>query len=95
MEQKPLHFEYCNAKGEASQRTLLNWKEQGYYIKGYADDGRMLTFRKDRVVAYLDECAVLLVDPCGSPPPKLQREAKEQRPQILFTGFAQVQRAVL
>lgn len=92
-----LRFEYCNAAGELSIRTLSGWLEQGHYIKGRdADKGRVLTFRKDRVQAYLDKGDSLLRAPIAPPPPKLERSAPpDRRPQILFTGFASATRTQL
>lgn len=92
-----MRFTYSNAAGEISQRTLIRWSEAGHYIKGYAnDDGRVLTFRKDRVMDYLDGCDALLRNPIAEPPPRLERaRPADSRPEILFTGFARVQRSVL
>lgn len=97
MDDKVLSFVYSNAQDEVSTRTLLRWEEAGHYIKGYSvNDGRVLTFRKDRVKTYLDGTESMLREPYAPAPPKPQREApRDARPQILFTGFAKVQRHVL
>lgn len=91
-----MRFTYKNAAGEVSERLLSSWSESGHYIKGHADDGRVLTFRKDRVLAYLNGCEALLRNPVAVPPPRLERaKPVEAQPEILFTGFARVQRGVL
>ena len=94
-----LAFVYRNAEGVTSDRRMERWSESGHYIEGYElNAGKFCTFRKDRVVTYLDGCAQLLRDPFAPPPPKLERTRPvqvDERPQILFTGFAAVQRAHL
>lgn len=82
--------------GPQKERTLLRWVEQGHYIKGFdTAAGRVLTFRKDRVVEYLSGREYLR-DPDAPPPPVVRRETPPgARPSILFTGFAAVQRANL
>ena len=94
---QPLRFVYCNTAGEVSERELSQWAEAGHYIKGHdVEKGRVLTFRKDRVQSYWDGCAALLKTPHGAPPPKPDPSAQaDARPQIIFTGFASVQRAML
>ncbi|MBP6894314.1 MAG: hypothetical protein KBC94_07820 [Pseudacidovorax sp.] len=95
--QTPLAFRYKNAAGEVSERVLTTWSEVGHYVEGFDQRaGKFCTFRKDRVVEYLDDAASLLATPRSSPPPKVrQATLKDERPQILFTGFAAVQRAHL
>ncbi len=92
-----LRFIYCNAAGESSHRALTKWSEVGHYIKGFSSgDSAVRTFRKDRITEYLDGAAKHLENPYESAPPRLVKEQpSDQRPQILFTGFASVLRAEL
>lgn len=92
-----LSFIYRNAAGTTSQRVVSQWQEIGHYIKGFSEgDGAIRSFRKDRIVQYLEACDAKLVIPFSAPPPKPSREKHiDERPQILFTGFAKVQRATL
>lgn len=92
-----LQFEYCNARGEVSVRHLIAWSEVGHYIKGKGlGDTYPLTYRKDRVVRYIDASEGLLAVPHVKPPPRPSAtSSKEDRPQILFTGFAAKRRAAL
>lgn len=94
-----LLFSYLGADGVTSKRALKNWSEEGHYLKGFDTTvGQVRTFRKDRIVEYFDGAAQFLVSPLGVPPPRLRSgptRPKDERPQILFTGFAAVQRAHL
>lgn len=92
-----LQFEYCNARGEVSVRHLIAWSEVGHYIKGKGlGDTYPLTYRKDRVVRYIDASECLLAVPHVKPPPRPSAtSSKEDRPQILFTGFAAKRKAAL
>ena len=96
-EQLGLRLIYCNAAGETGEHELIRWAEAGHYVKGFSTlRDRVLTFRKDRIHRYLDGCEKLVRDPVGLPPPRLSRDRpKDTRPQILFTGFPKLQRAVL
>lgn len=89
-----LRFRYRAADGEESDREVTSWREEGHYIIGFDTRAAAVrTFRKDRVLEWLDGCETALQRPYA-PPPTLQR-AVDDRAQILFTGFARVQRAVL
>ena len=92
-----LTFVYRDAAGAVSQRALANFRESGHYVEGACTAShRFLTFRKDRIVEYLDGCDALLSDPFAPPPPKPEpRQPADKRPQVLFTGFPSVQRAHL
>lgn len=92
-----LRFVYRNAAGELSQRELTQWTEVGHYIKGFsAGNNAIRTFRKDRIIEYFDNADAFLTQPYGQPPPRLVKERPaDQRPQILFTGFASALRAEL
>lgn len=92
-----LQFEYCNSRGENSVRHLIAWVEVGHYIKGKGlGDTHPLTYRKDRVVRYIDASEGLLVVPHVKPPRRpSESSVKEDRPQILFTGFLAGQKKTL
>ncbi|MBR7777387.1 BRCT domain-containing protein [Undibacterium rugosum] len=92
-----LRFVYRNAAGELSHRELTQWTEVGHYIKGFSTGNSAIrTFRKDRIVEYFDNAVAFLEQPHGQPPPRLAKEkTADQRPQILFTGFARALRADL
>lgn len=92
-----LRFIYRNGAGEVAERELSHWAEAGHYLKGHdTTKGRVLTFRKDRVVEYLDGGADLLTAPRGLTPPKPARDAApDARPQMLFTGFGKAEREAL
>lgn len=94
---KLLQFEYCNVRGEVSVRHLIAWAEVGHYIKGKGlDDTHPLTYRKDRVVRYIDASEGLLVVPHVKPPQRPSATTnKDDRPQILFTGFSAKRKVVL
>ncbi|WP_338616482.1 hypothetical protein [Pigmentiphaga sp. CHJ604] len=85
-----IEFIYKNAEGVESTRVYERWEEVGYYLKCYEESGAVRTFRKDRVVQYLNGIEAQLVEPSPPPPPRPQSDrAREDRPQIVFTGFAQ------
>jgi hypothetical protein len=92
-----LQFEYCNARGEITVRHLIAWSEVGHYIKGKGlGDTHPLTYRKDRVVRYIDASEGLLAVPHVKPPPRPSATSnKEDFPQILFTGFLAKRRSAL
>lgn len=95
-----LHFLYQNAKGEKKQYEVANWTEAGHYIEGYALNAQAFrTFRKDRVLEYLNDGGLLLKDPRPPAPPKITRSKAPAHdpnvPQILFTGFGKDHRANL
>lgn len=91
MAAKPLAFEYVNAHQQHSVVQLVGWKEQGAYLVGKClSDGRVKTYRIDRVQRYLDGCDALLKQPIQQPPPKpLPQVPEKLRPEVCFTGFEQ------
>lgn len=77
-------------------RVLENWEEVDLYISGFDIHAHgFRTFRKDRVITYLDATEALLTHPRTPPPPRLPKSPKDERPHILFTGFAAAHRAEL
>lgn len=86
-----LLFLYRDASGTEKAWRVLHWKESGKYIQGIAaHDNKFRTFRKDRVVEYLDSSDLALLEPHPAPPPKVS-----QSPDVLFTGFSKARRAEL
>lgn len=87
----PIAFEYVNAHGEESQVQLVGWVEEGAYLTGRnMADGRVKTYRIDRIQRYLDDAEALLIKPRQSPPPRPAKAApKKSQPEICFTGFEQ------
>jgi hypothetical protein len=92
-----LRLLYKNASGVVKAHSLKAWAERGHYITGFSEeDGGPRTFLKFRVLEYLDGSEAALAQPYMPPPPSpAPRAAPDSRPQILFTGFAQVRRAQL
>lgn len=89
-------FWYRDSKGEEKQHSVTRWSEVGHYLKGYCICcGGVRTFRKDRVVEYLDGSDAQLLEPHPSVPPSISEPKRELPLQILFTGFPATQRAVL
>lgn len=91
-----IRFIYHAPGKEQKEVTLLgNWKESGRYLCGVdACSNSFKTFRKDRVVSYLDGSESLLESPFTLPPPSVSKEA-EHFSEILFTGFPSVKRTYL
>ena len=92
-----LRMRYKNASGVVKVHGLKAWTERGHYITGFSEeDGGPRTFLKFRVLEYLDGSEAALAQPHMPPPPApAPRATPDSRPQILFTGFAQAQRAQL
>ena len=99
MAQTLIRFAYQGADEQPTKRELVDWAEEGHYLKGFDTTVRQVrTFRKDRIVEYFDDAAQFLASPLGVSPPRLRSgppRPKDERPQILFTGFPAVQRAHL
>ena len=58
-----IKFSYRDARGDVSQRELIQWSENSAYIQGYsAGDSFPKTFRKDRVIEFLLGAELLLND---------------------------------
>lgn len=106
-----IKFTYRDAMGEISHRELIQWKESSLYLQGRSSaDTFPKTYRKDRIVAFVTGEDLLLND-AAPPTPKVRANplelaaaaAASRQPsapmngihQVLFTGFAAVQRAEL
>ena len=88
-----LHFIYQNARRELREHQLTEWAESGRYIRCRRDDGTPLSYRVDRIIQYVGGCERHLRDPFQVPPPRIEpRKPLDQRPQVLFTGFAKALR---
>lgn len=62
-----IKFSYRDAKGDVSQRELIQWSENSVYIQGRsAGDSFPKSFRKDRIVEILLGAELLLND--AAPP---------------------------
>lgn len=91
-----LSFSYKDSKGRVSERELSHWKETTMYIQGrIGDDAFYRTFRKDRVLEYLQGAEYLLLDKAPPPPVFSRSLPTDARGQILFTGFKAHERASL
>jgi hypothetical protein len=91
-----LSFLYKDSKGNVTERTLIHWKETSIYIQGRCSaDAFYRTFRKDRVIEYLQGAERLSFERAPAPPPFSPSLPKDMRGQILFTGFKQDERIVL
>ncbi|EWH03720.1 hypothetical protein [Halomonas sp. BC04] len=94
-----LRFEYQDAKGNVTTRELVNWKDDGWLLKGFsAFNDAFRTFRGDRVIQFHSGGDHL------KPRPMRQRlveraiaatKALNDNLEILFPGFAKDRRAQL
>ncbi|TBU78182.1 BRCT domain-containing protein [Phytopseudomonas daroniae] len=92
----PIEFRYKDAKGNEAIWTLTRWTENSRYIQGRSEtDTLPRTFRKDRVLEYIEGADQLLFDLAPPAPEPAPRAELDKRPQILFTGFKAAQRALL
>lgn len=97
-----IKFSYRDAKGEVSERELIQWTENSSYIQGRSlGDTFPKTFRKDRIVEFMLGENLLLngaAPPAPKPKPMdiaaaaaLSNPAKavpSDQNKILFTGFS-------
>jgi len=89
---KNIRFVYAY---EDDRRELKSWREEEGCIVGFdLSDERVKTFRKDRILRYLDGTESLLVDPYTGPP-ICQDDDVDPPAHIIFTGFPKAQRAEL
>lgn len=93
---QPLRFIYQDARGEVREWVIPRWTENTRYIQGRSErDTLPRTFRKDRVLEYLEGADQLLFDLAKPAPEPVPRTQSDTRPQILFTGFKSADRARL
>ncbi|MFY1021632.1 hypothetical protein [Ectopseudomonas khazarica] len=93
---QPIKFSYRDAEGRESVRTLTHWSENTRYLQGRSQgDTLPRTFRKDRVIEYLEGADQLLFDNAPPAPEPAPKAAPDLRAQILFTGFKAAERAAL
>jgi len=93
---QPIKFSYRDADGRESVRTLTHWSENIRYLQGRGESDTLpRTFRKDRVVEYLEGADQLLFDKAPPAPEPAPKAAPDLRAQILFTGFKAAERAAL
>lgn len=92
----PLRFVYRDAQGSVAEWHLTRWKENTRYIQGRNEQDTLpRTFRKDRVIEYLEGAEQLLGDLAPPAPEPAPRQPTDTRPQILFSGFKQADRSRL
>jgi len=89
-----LNFKYRDSKGDESVWSLDDWKEVGLYIKATTEHGPR-TFRKDRVLAYLDGGDALLKNPSPPPPPIPRKADPSHVVDIVFSCFSKADKAAL
>lgn len=80
-----LRFLYEDAKGDLTTREVSSWNASPRYIKGYClTRGELRTFRRDRVVSFLEGEHLLE----GKSAAFDSATGRQDRPlEILFTGF--------
>lgn len=91
-----LRFIYRHNDGLESERALIKRNEDSHYINGRsADNSLPKTYRKDRIVEFLQGEELLLGDAAPPAPEPAPRAPSDQRPQIPFTGFPKAEKAEL
>lgn len=91
-----LRFIYSDGQGARSERLLTQWNENSRYIQGRSEEnGLPKTYRKDRIVEFLEGEELLLGDAAPLAPAPTPKTQSDQRAQILFTGFLKAERAEL
>jgi|SRR5699024_8576374 len=79
---QPIRFIYQNSAGEIKEQALTNYGDEGTHFSGYSEaHGMVRTFRKDRVLEWLEGGDELL---------RTARRSGDLS--VLFTGFAQAER---
>ncbi len=87
-----LRFMYRDENGVESTREVKSFSESAYYFEGIcADKKELRTFRKDRVIIYLDDSEKLLSTPFAAKPVAIKPAFVE----VLFTGIAADKRSKL
>lgn len=92
-------FIYQDAKGNISKRNIFSVSDSEEYIQGVCrSSGGIKTFRKDRVLEYIADPAIIndRIEHYHeiSPPPKKPRRSLSL-PDICFTGFKKVEKESL
>lgn len=101
-------FSYRDAKGDVTERELIQWSENSSYIQGRSQgDTFPKTFRKDRIIEFM-QGEELLLNGAAPPAPKLKpselaataalsnpNQAANDLNKILFTGFPSTYRSEL
>lgn len=83
-----IKFSYRDAKGDLSERELIQWSENSVYIQGRsASDSFPKTFRKDRIVEVLFGAELLLNDAAPTAP-RLQHKPKPSALAALEASFS-------
>lgn len=95
-----MEFVYRNAAGKESLRKLEHFKEDEFYISGYCEySNGQRTFRKDRIMAYLnndnraDYAQAAMPESISSE--RRQKAQPDDLLEICFTGFAAQERKEL
>lgn len=74
---KILRFLYRDAKGDETERELIQWSETSLYIQGRStQDTFPKTFKKDRIIEFLSGTEHLLNE--AAPPPPLPKVTPDQ-----------------
>lgn len=104
-----IKFSYRDAKGDITERELIQWTENSNYIQGRSlGDTFPKTFRKDRIVEF-KQGEDLLLNGAAPPAPKPKpsdiaaaaalsnptKTASNGQNKILFTGFSAAYRVEL
>ncbi|VVO10162.1 hypothetical protein PS689_03382 [Pseudomonas fluorescens] len=72
-----LRFRYQDAKGDKTERELIQWSETSIYIQGRSiHDTYPKTFKKERIIEFLSGEEHLLGD--AAPPPPLPKRTPDQ-----------------
>lgn len=83
-----LTFLYRDVTGVETTRSLVTWRETSRYIQGRsATESLPKTYRKDRILQFLEGVRLLLGADAPPSPGPAPKSMPDMRPQILFTGF--------
>lgn len=85
-----IKFNYRNAKGDLSERELIQWSENSLYIQGRSvGDSFPKTFRKDRIAEFLVGAELLLND--GAPTAPVVRRSAATKVQVSNRGVSSLE----
>ncbi|HCI2469083.1 TPA: hypothetical protein NOT17_003818 [Pseudomonas aeruginosa] len=83
-----LTFLYRDVTGVETTRSLVTGRETSRYIQGRsATESLPKTYRKDRILQFLEGDHLLLGADAPPSPEPAPKSMPDMRPQILFTGF--------